>query len=68
RPDVSVTDPMIARPDAFFGTLGVGPYAYPGCNFLDCLGETPKAPFADSPPGCVILGCVGTDPRTPGIR
>ncbi len=48
--------------------LGVGPYAYPGCNFLDCLGETPKAPFADSPPGCVILGCVGTDPRTPGIR
>ncbi len=68
RPDVSVTDPMIARPDAFFGTLGVGPYAYPGCNFLDCLGETPKAPFADSPPGCVILGCIGTDPRTPGIR
>ncbi len=68
RPDVSVTDPMIARPDAFFGTLGVGPYAYPGCNFLDCLGETPKAPFADAPPGCLILGCIGTDPRTPGIR
>ncbi|APE36823.1 hydrolase [Nocardia mangyaensis] len=68
RPDVSVTDPMISRPDAFFGTLGVGPYSYPGCNFLDCLGETPKAPFADSPPGCVILGCLGNDPRTPGIR
>ncbi|MFF2084690.1 serine hydrolase domain-containing protein [Nocardia sp. NPDC058176] len=68
RPDVSVTDPMISRPDAFFGTLGVGPYSYPGCNFLDCLGETPKAPFADSPPGCIILGCLGTDPRTPGIR
>lgn len=68
RPDVSVTDPMIARPDAFFGTLGIGPYAYPGCSFVDCLGETPKPPFSDWPPGCVVLGCVGSNPATPGIR
>ncbi|SFL91086.1 beta-lactamase/D-alanine carboxypeptidase [Nocardia asteroides] len=68
RPDVSVTDPMIARPDALLGTLGIGPYAYPGCSFVDCLGETPKPPFSDWPPGCVVLGCVGSDPATPGIR
>ncbi len=68
RPDVSVTDPMIARPDALLGTFGIGPYAYPGCSFVDCLGETPKPPFSDWPPGCVVLGCVGTNPATPGIR
>lgn len=68
RPDVSVTDPMIARPDALLGTFGIGPYAYPGCSFVDCLGETPEPPFSDWPPGCVILGCVGTNPATPGIR
>ncbi|MGW5454995.1 serine hydrolase domain-containing protein [Nocardia sp. NPDC003979] len=68
KPDVSVTDPMIARPDPVFGTFGLGPYAYPGCGFVECLGETPKAPFADTPPGCVVLGCIGPDPRTPGIR
>ncbi|WP_236573094.1 serine hydrolase domain-containing protein [Nocardia caishijiensis] len=68
KPDVSVTDPMIARPDPVFGTFGLGPYAYPGCGFVECLGETPKAPFADTPPGCVVLGCLGPDPRTPGIR
>lgn len=67
-PDVAVTDPMIANPAPFLGLAGIGDYAYPGCSFLSCLGERPKAPFSDWPPGCFILGCAGTDARTPGIR
>ncbi len=68
QPDISLTDPMISNPDATLGALGIGPYAYPGCGPLECLGAPLAPPFGDWPPGCFVLGCVGPHPATPGIR
>lgn len=68
QPDISLADPMISNPDATFGALGLGPYAYPGCGPLECLGAPLAPPFGDWPPGCFVLGCAGPDPATPGIR
>ncbi|MFF3222508.1 serine hydrolase domain-containing protein [Nocardia suismassiliense] len=68
QPDISLADPMISNPDATFGALGLGPFAYPGCGPLECLGKSLAPPFDDWPPGCFILGCLGADPATPGIR
>ncbi|QXN96007.1 beta-lactamase family protein [Nocardia iowensis] len=68
QPDISLADPMISNPDATYGALGIGPYAYPGCGPLECLGKPLAPPFGDWPPGCFILGCLGPHPATPGIR
>ncbi|MCP2291072.1 CubicO group peptidase, beta-lactamase class C family [Nocardia amikacinitolerans] len=64
-PDVSITDPMMTNPDATLAALGLGPYAYPGCDPVTCLGKPLPPPFADWPVGCFIVGCF-TD--TPGRR
>ncbi|WP_228003087.1 serine hydrolase domain-containing protein [Nocardia australiensis] len=66
--DVSLADPMISNPDATLGALGFGPWAYPGCDALACLGRPMAPPFGNWPPGCFIVGCLGPDPATPGIR
>ncbi|MGV9819605.1 serine hydrolase domain-containing protein [Nocardia xishanensis] len=64
-PDVSITDPMMTNPDATLAALGLGPYAYPGCDPITCLGKPLPPPFADWPVGCFVVGC---STPTPGRR
>ncbi len=62
-PDVSLSDPRMTDPTATFAALGLGPYAYPGCDPVVCLGKPLPPPFADWPSGCVILGCYTPRPN-----
>ncbi|HLS76423.1 MAG TPA: serine hydrolase [Nocardia sp.] len=62
-PDVSLSDPRMTDPTATFAALGLGPYAYPGCDPVVCLGKPLPPPFADWPSGCVILGCFTARPN-----
>ncbi len=64
-PDVSITDPMMTNPDATLAALGLGPFAYPGCDPITCLGKPLPPPFADWPVGCFVVGC---STPTPGRR
>ncbi|MBF6233180.1 serine hydrolase [Nocardia farcinica] len=57
QPDVSLSDPRMSDPTATFAALGLGPYAYPGCDPVVCLGKPLPPPFSDWPSGCIILGC-----------
>ncbi|SLJ82289.1 Uncharacterised protein [Mycobacteroides abscessus subsp. abscessus] len=47
----------MSDPTATFAALGLGPYAYPGCDPVVCLGKPLPPPFSDWPSGCIILGC-----------
>ncbi|MBF6210732.1 serine hydrolase [Nocardia puris] len=60
--DVSVTDPMMTNLDATLAAFGLGPYAYPGCDPLACLGKPLPPPFADWPAGCFVIGCFNPQP------